>query len=160
VAGVAALVVLVPATPSFAATAHAKPHAKSHAKPQGHTIRSADPAPVGARALVEAARHLGAPYVYGATGPNAFDCSGFVRYVFGRVGVALPRTAAEQYAAVRHLPDAQRQPGDLIFFRLGGGGIDHVGIYAGNNEIIVAPKTGDHIRYQAIWTSYQVGRIG
>jgi cell wall-associated NlpC family hydrolase len=117
-------------------------------------------APLGARAVAEAARHLGAPYVYGATGPNAFDCSGFTRYVFGRLGVSLPRTAAEQYDAVRHVAVADRQPGDLIFFRLGSGGVDHVGIYAGNDQVIVAPKAGDHVRYEAIWTSYEVGRVG
>jgi cell wall-associated NlpC family hydrolase len=115
---------------------------------------------LGPRVVAEAARHLGAPYVFGATGPTAFDCSGFTRFVYARLGIGLPRTAAEQYGAVRHVAPADRQPGDLIFFRLGGGGIDHVGIYAGNDEIIVAPKTGDHVRYEAIWTSYQVGRVG
>ena len=115
--------------------------------------------PLGPRVVGEAARHLGAPYVFGATGPQAFDCSGFTRYVYARLGIALPRTAADQYAAVRHVAAADRRPGDLIFFRLGGGGIDHVGIYAGGDEIIVAPKTGDHVRYEAIWTSYQVGRV-
>jgi cell wall-associated NlpC family hydrolase len=116
--------------------------------------------PLGERAVREAARHLGAPYVYGATGPTAFDCSGFTGYVFARLGVRLPRTAAEQYDAVRHVSVADRQIGDLIFFRLGGGRIDHVGIYAGNDQIVVAPKTGDHVRYERIWTSYTVGRVG
>jgi len=116
--------------------------------------------PLGERAVREAARHLGAPYVYGATGPNAFDCSGFTGYVFARLGIQLPRTAAEQYGAVRHVSVGDRQIGDLIFFRLGGGGIDHVGIYAGNDMIVVAPKTGDHVRYERIWTSYTVGRVG
>ena len=97
--------------------------------------------PLGERAVVEAAPPLGAPYVYGATGPRSFDCSGFARYVYERLGVSLPRTAAQQYGAVRHVAVGARQPGDLIFFRLGGGGIDHVGIYAGNNTIIVAPKS-------------------
>jgi cell wall-associated NlpC family hydrolase len=128
------------------------------------TVRVTAPAkpvekPLGERAVLEAARHLGAPYVYGATGPRTFDCSGFTRFVYAKLGVSLPRTAAQQYGAVRHVANADRQPGDLIFFRLGGGGIDHVGIYAGNGVIIVAPKTGDHVKYEAIWTSYQVGRI-
>jgi cell wall-associated NlpC family hydrolase len=122
------------------------------------TVTKAVVAPLGQRILSEAARHLGAPYVYGATGPSAFDCSGLTQYVFGRLGVALPRTAAEQYAAMRHVANADKRVGDLIFFRLGGGGIDHVGIYAGNNQIVVAPKTGDRVRYQTIWTSYSVGR--
>jgi cell wall-associated NlpC family hydrolase len=124
------------------------------------TVAKAVVVPLGRRAVSEAARHVGAPYVYGATGPSAFDCSGFTQYVFGRLGVGLPRTAAAQYGAVRHVADADKQVGDLIFFRLGGGGIDHVGIYAGGNQIVVAPKTGDHVRYEAIWTSYSVGRAG
>jgi cell wall-associated NlpC family hydrolase len=124
------------------------------------TVREAPVVPLGERIVAEAARHIGAPYVYGATGPAAFDCSGFTRYVFGRLGISLPRTSAEQYAAVRHVGNADKRIGDLVFFRLGGGGVDHVGIYAGNNQILVAPKTGDHVRYQTIWTSYAVGRAG
>ena len=123
------------------------------------TVRKAVVLPLGERIVAEAAKHVGAPYVYGATGPGAFDCSGFTRYVFARLGIALPRTSAEQYAAVRHVSNADRQIGDLIFFRLGGGAVDHVGIYAGNNEMLVAPKTGDHVRYENIWTSYSVGRV-
>ena len=113
---------------------------------------------IGQRVMAEAVKHLGAPYVYGATGPRAFDCSGFTQYVYGRLGIALPRTSADQYAAVRHIANGDKQVGDLIFFRLGGGGVDHVGIYAGNNEIVVAPKTGDHVRFEKIWTGYSVGR--
>lgn len=124
------------------------------------TVRKAVVVPLGERIVTEAARHLGAPYVYGATGPGAFDCSGFTRYVLGRLGISLPRTSAEQYDAVRHVSNADKRAGDLIFFRLGGGGIDHVGIYAGDNQMVVAPKTGDHVRYEAIWTSYSVGRVG
>jgi cell wall-associated NlpC family hydrolase len=116
--------------------------------------------PLSTRIMNEAERHLGAPYVYGATGPNAFDCSGLTQYVFGRLGITLPRTAADQYGSVRHVSNADRQIGDLIFFRLGGGGVDHVGIYAGNDQILVAPQTGDHVRYEKIWTSYSVGRVG
>ena len=98
--------------------------------------------------------------MYGATGPGAFDCSGFTQYVLGRLGISLPRTSAEQYDAVRHVSNADKQIGDLIFFRLGGGGVDHVGIYTGNDQILVAPKSGDHVRYETIWASYSVGRAG
>jgi cell wall-associated NlpC family hydrolase len=124
------------------------------------TVSKAVVVPLGQRIVSEASRHLGAPYVYGATGPSAFDCSGFTQYVFGRLGVVLPRTAAQQYAAVRHVANADKRVGDLIFFRLGGGGIDHVGIYAGKNQIVVAPKTGDRVKFETIWTAYSVGRAG
>ncbi|BEP16515.1 hypothetical protein acdb102_48260 [Acidothermaceae bacterium B102] len=140
--------VALPATAASAAT---------HRAPVGH-VGSVS---IGQRALAEAARHLGAPYVFGSAGPRTFDCSGLIQYAFAQVGVSLPRSSGDQYAAVRHIATADRQPGDLIFFRLGGGGVDHVGIYAGNNQIVVAPKSGDHVRYQTLWTSaYSVGRVG
>ena len=140
--------VALPATAASAAT---------HRGPVGHV----GVYPVGDRALAEAVRHLGEPYVFGSAGPRSFDCSGLIQYAFAQVGVALPRSSGDQYAAVRHIAASDRQPGDLIFFRLGGGGVDHVGIYAGNNEIVVAPKTGDYVRYESIWTSsYSVGRVG
>jgi cell wall-associated NlpC family hydrolase len=129
------------------------------ASASSHRVSKAQP--LGQRVVAEAAAHLGAPYVFGAAGPRAFDCSGLVQYAFHKVGVSLPHSASAQYGSVRHVPQSQRRVGDLIFFRLGGGGVDHVGIYAGNNQIVVAPKTGDHVRYEKIWTSaYSVGRVG
>ena len=140
--------VALPATAASAAT---------HRAPVGHVGAFS----VGDRALAEAVRHLGAPYVFGSAGPRSFDCSGLIQYAFAQVGVSLPRSSGDQYAVVRHIATADRQPGDLIFFRLGGGAVDHVGIYAGNNEIVVAPKSGDHVRYETIWTgAYSVGRVG
>ncbi len=120
------------------------------------TIRSA---PTRAAAiLAEAARHAGAPYLYGATGPTRFDCSGFTRYVFGRLGTALPHNSAAQYAYTKHLTPAQKQPGDLIFY-YDGGGINHVGIYAGGNQIWASTHTGDVVRREDIYTThYLVGR--
>ena len=102
--------------------------------------------------LQEAARHQGKPYRYGSTGPDTFDCSGFTGYVYGRLGVPLPRTSREQYAALPKVAQADKQKGDLVF-TYDGGGIYHVGIYAGNNQMWAAPKAGDHVRLQTIWTS-------
>jgi uncharacterized protein with LGFP repeats len=102
--------------------------------------------------LAEAARHAGKPYVYGATGPDSFDCSGFTGYVYGRLGVSLPRTSSQQYAALPKVASADKQPGDLVF-TYDSSGIYHVGIYAGNNQMWAAPRTGDHVRLQTIWTS-------
>lgn len=116
-------------------------------------------APFGQQVVREASRFAGAPYQYGAAGPYRFDCSGYTQYVFGRLGRALPRTAAEQYARTRHLTHAQMRPGDLVFFG-SGGNIYHVGIYAGGGRMWDSPHTGDHVRLQAIWTSaYSVGRV-
>lgn len=111
---------------------------------------------LGQRALQEAARHKGAPYQYGATGPSAFDCSGFTRYVYGRLGKSLPHSSQEQEQVTRAVSQSAAQVGDLIF--LGGGG--HVGIYAGNGKMWDAPRSGGYVSLRSIWTSdYRVGRV-
>ncbi|HSP37943.1 MAG TPA: C40 family peptidase [Frankiaceae bacterium] len=103
-----------------------------------------------------AATHAGQPYVYGTAGPSSFDCSGFTQYVYSRLGVNLPRTAAEQQAAVMHVSQSAAQPGDLIFM---GSPAYHVGIYAGNGQFWTAPHTGDVVRLEPIWdSSFTVGR--
>ena len=115
---------------------------------------------LGQRAVSEAAKHRGQPYQYGAAGPTRFDCSGFTLYVFGRLGRSLPRSSSQQYAATKHLAAADKAPGDLLFMR-NSGGITHVGIYAGNNSWWVAPKAGDVVKLQKLYsTNYVVGRVG
>ena len=99
--------------------------------------------------LATAKRHVGTRYVFGGTRPGAFDCSGFVRYVFGRHGVPLPRTAREQ-ATVGHTVigglDSLRV-GDLLFFRTRRGRAAHVAIYAGGDRIIHASAGSRRVRY-------------
>ena len=113
---------------------------------------------VGDVVLGEAKRHKGKPYSYGATGPSSFDCSGFVGYVYRSLGVSLPRSSGEQYSAIKHVDKSDKKRGDLIF-TYNSGGIYHVGIYSGNGAMWAAPKTGDVVRKQTIWTSsYVVGR--
>ncbi|MFF3743178.1 C40 family peptidase [Streptomyces kronopolitis] len=108
-------------------------------------------ASVSAHALRVAASKRGAPYRYGAQGPNAFDCSGLTLYSFLRAGRALPRTAAAQYVRTRHVPAAARRRGDLVFFH-STRGIYHVGIYAGNGRMWHAPKAGSTVRLERIWS--------
>ena len=116
---------------------------------------------LGQRAVTEAAKHKGQAYEYGAAGPTRFDCSGFTLYVFGRLGRSLPHSSSQQYADTRHLAAADKIPGDLVFMRNNSGGITHVGIYAGNNSWWVAPKTGDVVKLQKLYsTNYVVGRVG
>jgi cell wall-associated NlpC family hydrolase len=89
--------------------------------------------------LATAQRYLGTRYLYGGDTPGAgFDCSGFVQYVFGRHGIALPRTSRQQATAGRRLPEglAALEPGDLILFSSKGVRIDHVAIYVGDNLIL------------------------
>src|SRR5439155_504211 len=104
--------------------------------------------PDGLSPAVDVAQQfLGVPYLWGGESPAGFDCSGLVQYVYGQLGVDLPRTAAEQARAgqpVAGLADAR--PGDLLAF---GDPVDHIGIYAGNGLMVVAPKTGDVVKVQA-----------
>jgi cell wall-associated NlpC family hydrolase len=88
-------------------------------------------------------RELGKPYVWGAAGPNGFDCSGLTMYVWARAGVSLPHSAAAQYGAGTPVSRADLQPGDLVFF---GSPIYHVGIYVGGGNMIEAPHTGDVVK--------------
>jgi peptidoglycan hydrolase-like protein with peptidoglycan-binding domain len=118
---------------------------------------TASASPAVSTAVTYAAQEAGKPYVYGATGPNAFDCSGLVQFVYRRLGVSLPRTAAQQYAAMRHVSQAAKVPGDVLFFYTGGS-ITHDAIYAGGNQMWAAPTSGGHVQRQAIYSSqYYVG---
>lgn len=120
---------------------------------------SSSPSTKGAAVVAEAARHEGKPYVYGATGPNSFDCSGYVQYVYGRLGISIPRTSSTQAAAARPVSKSDKQLGDLIIFRTNGS-VSHVGIYAGSGTMWVARRTGTTITRQDIYTSdYSVGRF-
>jgi cell wall-associated NlpC family hydrolase len=102
-------------------------------------------------ALRIAASKKGSPYEWGATGPYRFDCSGLTLYSFRKAGKELPRTAEQQYEETRHIAAHNRRIGDLVFFPEGGY-VNHVGIYAGNNRIWHAPKTGEVVRLEKIWT--------
>ena len=115
---------------------------------------------LGQRAVSEARLHVGQPYRYGAAGPTRFDCSGFTLYVFSRLGRSLPHNAAMQYGRVRHIPNADKQIGDLIFTRRSDGSIGHVGIYAGGSDIWASVQTGDVVRRQSFaGRGYAVGRV-
>lgn len=122
----------------------------------------------GARAQVDrtAARHrvsraeriiryakaqAGAPYRYGAAGPDAFDCSGFTQFVFRKVGESLPHSSAAQVGRTRRVAHPRR--GDLVFFN-DGGSVHHVAIYAGNHYVWHAPYSGASVRHERIWTSH------
>jgi cell wall-associated NlpC family hydrolase len=114
---------------------------------------------IGSKAVYLASLQAGKPYVWGAAGPNAFDCSGFAQYIYKQLGRYLPRTAQQQYNATIHVPQSAKQPGDLIFFGTPDN-ITHMGIYAGNGYMWAAPQTGDVVKYEPIYTShYYVGRV-
>ncbi|MFR9676270.1 NlpC/P60 family protein [Streptomyces sp. TR06-5] len=90
---------------------------------------------------------LGKPYVWGATGPNSFDCSGFTQAAWAAAGVSLPRTTFDQVNIGTTVSRSAMRPGDLIFFY---DDVSHVGIYVGDGQMIHAPKPGDVIKYESI----------
>jgi cell wall-associated NlpC family hydrolase len=110
----------------------------------------------GSEIVSEASQFLGVPYVWGGSTPSGFDCSGLTQYVFGQLGVALPRTAAAQEQVGTPVASlSQAQPGDLLFFEPGQNGAPageagHVAIYLGNNEMIAAPETGEDVQVQSL----------
>ena len=105
--------------------------------------------------LLDVARsELGKPYVYGADGPSSFDCSGLTQFVYGAIGIQLPRTAAQQQDATT--PTRSPQPGDLVFY---GDPAHHVGLYIGGGQMIAAPHAGDVVKVQAVYGSPAYGRV-
>ncbi|MGV9876794.1 C40 family peptidase, partial [Streptomyces cellulosae] len=96
-----------------------------------------------AQAVAYARQKLGSPYVWGATGPDAFDCSGLVLAAYRSAGVSLPRTTYAQIDAGRRVSRSELLPGDLVFFY---SGISHVGLYIGNGEMIHAPNPSAPVR--------------
>jgi cell wall-associated NlpC family hydrolase len=95
-----------------------------------------------------AAGLIGSPYRFGGADPRqGFDCSGLVFYSFDRLGVEVPRTAADQRHAAKPVTRDELTPGDLVFFRSSGRRVDHVGIYAGEGRFIHAPSKGAVVTY-------------
>ena len=102
---------------------------------------------------------VGSRYVWGASRPGAFDCSGFTSYVMRQIGVALPRTSRAQFGAGRAVSRSGLLPGDLLFFRgPSGGGIGHVGIYVGNNRMAHASTPSTGVIVSSLSERYYVSR--
>ena len=113
------------------------------------------PATGAAAIAVQAAySRLGSPYVWGASGPSTFDCSGLTMWSWAKAGVSLPHSSRVQYSVTRHVAQSDIQPGDLVFY---GSPIHHVGIYIGNGNMISAPHTGDVVKIQPAFRSDFVG---
>ncbi|HET7311843.1 MAG TPA: C40 family peptidase [Mycobacteriales bacterium] len=108
------------------------------------------------RIIAVARAQRGKPYVWGAAGPHAFDCSGYVQWVYRRaLGVRLPKYTDTQYDSLAHIRASKLRRGDLIFVREGRHE-SHVGIYAGKHRWWVAPHTGSHVKLQHVWPARHV----
>lgn len=112
-------------------------------------LGAAVPASQRASAAFAAAQSkIGTPYVYGASGPNSFDCSGLTSWAFAQAGVGIPRTSQSQAnAGTRIYSQSALKQGDLVIFY---GDLHHVGFYAGNGQVLHAPRSGANVRYESI----------
>ncbi|MFE0461123.1 NlpC/P60 family protein [Kitasatospora sp. NPDC058965] len=98
-------------------------------------------------ALAAAMSRIGSPYVYGATGPGAFDCSGLMYWSWRQAGVTLPRTSQEQAFGGQRVSLSEARPGDLVIFF---NDMHHVGMYAGGGTVVHAPHPGARVRYESV----------
>lgn len=112
------------------------------------------------RLLQTATQYVGVPYMFGGNSPNGFDCSGFTRYVFAKIGISLPRMADEQFELGQPVSKARLQQGDLVYFTTYASGVSHVGIYLGDGKFISATSSRgvaiDHLE-NSYWGPRYIG---
>jgi cell wall-associated NlpC family hydrolase len=120
------------------------------------------PSPAAGAAIAAARSRLGVPYVWGATGPDAFDCSGLTQWSYAHAGIALPRTSAQQWYAGPHPALSDLEPGDLLFWALNTSEpstIHHVAMYLGHGMMIAAPHTGENVQIQPVYMTGFIGAV-
>ncbi len=108
------------------------------------------------KAVAFAYAQIGKPYVFGASGPDSYDCSGLTMASWAAAGISIPRTSYEQWASLPHVPTSQLQPGDILVFN----GAGHVGIYVGSGQLIDAPHSGLNVEKIALSGWYSSSLIG
>lgn len=111
---------------------------------------------IGVEALRAALTKVGDPYVWGAAGPSAFDCSGLVVWAYAQIGISLDHFTGDLWNEGEHISRSQLQPGDLVFFFPD---IGHVGIYVGDGMMVDAPTFGQPVQVQAVFWSAYVGAV-
>jgi cell wall-associated NlpC family hydrolase len=111
----------------------------------GPTGYNADKA---AQVVQVALKYVGVPYVWGASSPSGFDCSGLVKYAYAQIGIYLPHSSAMMYSYGVYVPQSELKPGDIVFFY---NPIHHVGLYLGNGQMVNA--NGDHVQIGPVFKS-------
>lgn len=132
--------------PSSSASASASSSSSSAPAPAASTPVVAGSG-AAATAVSVAMAQRGKPYVWGATGPGSYDCSGLVKYAYAAAGVNLPRSSSQQATVGRAVSRSELQPGDIIAFY---SPVSHVGIYIGNGQMVHAPTSGDVVKVASI----------
>jgi cell wall-associated NlpC family hydrolase len=108
------------------------------------------------RAVRHALGAVGTPYRWGGESPQSgFDCSGLVRWAYGRVGVDLPHNSRALYGVGRRVPTSALEPGDILFFS----GLGHVGLYVGRGRMVHSPETGRHVEVVRLATTNYGARL-
>jgi cell wall-associated NlpC family hydrolase len=130
--------------------------------PVGGSTAGTVSASTAAAAVNVAEAQIGKPYVWGAAGPNSFDCSGLVMYAYAHVGVSIDHFTGDQWNEGAHLSRDQLQPGDLVFFAYDTSNpatIHHVGMYIGNGEMVEAPHTGANVQISSYARPDYIGAV-
>ena len=102
---------------------------------------------------------IGVPYRYGGASPRGMDCSGLVYYAYHQAGMEVPRTVAELRRSSFSISPSHLRPGDLLFFRLNGLRVSHVGIYVGDGRFVHAPRTGKRVSIARLGNGYWKKRL-
>jgi cell wall-associated NlpC family hydrolase len=132
---------------------------------QGTDPPAPPPSEAAGRAVAAALSQLGKPYLWGGTGPGAFDCSGLTQSAYRAAGITLPRVASQQWSAGRRVALGDLQPGDLLFWAfdpvnpVDPASIHHVALYLGNGRMVVAPHAGAQVRVQPLYLEGYVGAV-
>jgi len=113
---------------------------------------------LGLLAVQVARAQIGKPYVWGASGPDRFDCSGLMQWVWAQLGVRIPKFSVDQYRGLQPVGTRDLRPGDLVFFDIccdqPGVVPNHVGMYAGNGRMVHAPQPGETVREVSLETPF------
>ena len=114
---------------------------------------SGSPRSISQRAALAAVKQLGAPYRYGGSNEQGFDCSGLVQYAYAKAGKSLPRTTSDLWRQLEPVPARDLRVGDVLFFDIDGR-VAHVGLYLGGRRFVHAPKSGSEVSVASLESGY------